>query len=60
MQQNKPTQTQLIQQTFSGPIPPPTLLAEYNKVVPNAAERILAMAEKQSEHRQFLEKKVIN
>ncbi len=32
---------------FSGPIPPPDLLDGYNQIIPDAAERILAMAEKQ-------------
>lgn len=46
-------------QSFSGPLPHPDLLAKYNLAVPNAAERIIAMAEKQSEHRQALETRVI-
>jgi len=44
---------------FSGPLPPPEVLARYNEIVPNAADRILVMAEKQAEHRQFLERTVI-
>lgn len=44
---------------FSGPLPPPAVLTKYNEAVPNAADRILVMAEKQSEHRQKLEAKVI-
>ena len=47
------------EQTFSGPIPHPAILADYNEVVPNAAERIIAMAEKQSKHRIEIEKQVI-
>lgn len=31
--------------TWSGPIPDPASLTEYQKLVPNAAERILSMAE---------------
>ncbi len=46
-------------QAFSGPMPPPELLQKYNEVVPGAAERILAMAEKQANHRQTLELEVI-
>lgn len=45
---------------FSGPLPPPTILEQYNKVVPGAAERILKMAEEQSAHRRSLEQKVIS
>ena len=51
--------TQRMSQSFSGPIPPPALLEKYNEIIPNAAERILIMAEKQQEHRQELERKVI-
>ena len=44
---------------FSGPIPPPELLREYNKLIPNGAERILAMAERQEAHRHELEKAIV-
>jgi len=46
--------------SFSGPIPPPQFLAEYNKIVPGSAEIIINMAKEQATHRQELEKKVIN
>ncbi len=41
--------------SFSGPIPPPEYLIGYNNAIPGGAERILAMAEKQSAHRMQLE-----
>lgn len=44
---------------FSGPLPPPAVLEKYNQIIPGAAERILKMAEQQSQHRQALERKVI-
>ena len=44
---------------FSGPLPPPHLLAEYNEIIPNGAERILAMAERQRSHREGLEADVV-
>ena len=31
--------------SFSGPLPPPELLKQYDEVVPGAAERIISMAE---------------
>ncbi|MCG2809752.1 MAG: DUF2335 domain-containing protein [Candidatus Portnoybacteria bacterium] len=43
----------------SGPLPPPAILEQYNQVVPGAAERILAMAESQSNHRRKIESMVI-
>lgn len=46
-------------QSFSGPLPPPEVLAKYNDAVPNGAERIMAMAEKQQAHRQAIESRVI-
>lgn len=45
--------------SFSGPLPPPNLLKQYNDVVPNGAERLMKMAETQQAHRQDLEKTVI-
>lgn len=45
---------------FSGPLPPPELLVKYNDATPGAAERIIAMAERQSAHRQDLEKAVVD
>ena len=44
---------------YSGPIPPPAMLEQYDRIVPGAAARILKMAEDQSAHRQELEKKAI-
>lgn len=44
---------------YSGPLPPPQMLEQYNKVIPNGAERIMAMAEKQLDHRHELESVVI-
>jgi len=53
---------QVIQETthYQGPVPPPSLLREYDAVVPGSAERLLAMAESQSAHRQDLERTVIH
>ncbi len=44
---------------FAGPLPPPHILAQYDQVALGAAERIIAMAENQSHHRQELENKVV-
>ena len=38
-------------QQWSGPLPSPDALERYNAVLPNAAERIMIMAEKEMEHR---------
>lgn len=50
----------VIMQEFSGPLPPPQILEQYNAIIPNGAERIMVMAEAQSEHRRGLETTVIN
>lgn len=47
------------QQSFHGPIPPPALLEHYDKIIPGAAERILAMAESETAHRHQQEARAI-
>lgn len=42
-----------------GPLPAPEDLVQYNLATPDAADRIIAMAEKQAEHRQSLELLVV-
>jgi uncharacterized membrane protein len=57
---DQPKQIHLVQSSmYSGPIPPPEVLAKYNEIVQGAAERILKMAENQQNHRIELEKHVI-
>jgi uncharacterized membrane protein len=45
---------------FSGPLPPPEILEKYNAIEPGFANRIMHMAESQSEHRQAMERMVIS
>lgn len=40
-----------LQQHYSGPLPHPEALAQYDQIVPGAAERIIQMAEKEMAHR---------
>lgn len=54
------TLTQFEARYFQGPLPSPGILAEYNRICPGAAQRILAMAESQALHRQELEKEVVS
>jgi uncharacterized membrane protein len=51
--------TQIQVASFSGPLPHPSLLARYNDVIPGGADRIMAMAERQSAHREKLEAEVV-
>ena len=41
---------------YSGPIPHPEIIKKYEEILPGSADRIIAMAEKQSTHRQEMEK----
>lgn len=59
MPDQKQRQVTAVESHYAGPLPPPQILIEYNQAVPEAAERIIAMAESQSRHRQELESKVI-
>ena len=43
----------------AGPLPSPEMLAQYDAVVPGAAERILVMAERQADHRMSLEAQTV-
>jgi uncharacterized membrane protein len=45
--------------TFSGPIPLPTHLREYEQVLPGSADRIVAMAEAEAHHRRTSEGRLI-
>jgi len=60
---NKKESTVVIQQEVmshhSGPLPAPNDFAAYNDVIPGAAERILALAEIESEHRRNQETKAM-
>ena len=47
-------------QSYSGPLPAPESLEKYNKILPDGAERIMRMAENQSNHRISIENIVIS
>lgn len=47
------------EESFQGPLPPPEYLVRYNDAFAGAAERIVALAEKQTEHRHTLEEAVV-
>ena len=44
---------------YSGPLPPPSVLAHFEKVLPGSAQKILDMSLEQNRHRHELEKQVI-
>lgn len=43
--------THVVSQQWSGPLPPPAALASFNEIIPNGAERIMAMIEQEQAHR---------
>ncbi|MCK5416664.1 DUF2335 domain-containing protein [Candidatus Parcubacteria bacterium] len=59
---NNNNQTAVVHQSvsFSGPLPHPDILRKFDEVCPGTAKIIIEMAKTQSEHRQALEKSVIN
>ena len=55
----KGTQTIIAQRTYSGPLPPPEDLAAYKELIPDAPARLLAMAERQQQHRIEMENEIV-
>jgi uncharacterized membrane protein len=51
--------TMRVERHHSGPLPSAETIIKYNSVIPNGADRIMAMAEKQQDHRMAMENKVI-
>ena len=51
---------QIVAEHFTGPLPPPQALAQYNEIIPGLAERIVAMAEEEAKHRRSIEHKVVD
>ncbi len=45
-----------VQEMFLGPIPPPKVLEDYEKIAPGSAEKIISMAMKEIDHRHAQEK----
>lgn len=58
VRQLKTTET-LMETRFSGPLPPPHILAQYEQICPSFAERSLRMVEQQAENRRSLEQAAI-
>ncbi len=48
------------QYIFQGPLPAPQILEQYNQIVPDAAERILRMAEKDADFQREITHKAID
>lgn len=50
----------LIHEAYSGPVPHPSHLREYEEILPGSAERILLMAERAQNHNQEMERTIVN
>lgn len=46
--------------SFQGPLPPPSMLAQYEEILPGAAERILVLLESETAHRHGVELQCVN
>lgn len=44
---------------FQGPLPPPGMLEEYGRVIPDGANRLLILLEKQTDHRIEMESRLV-
>ena len=47
------------QRSYSGPLPPPQVLADYEKTLKGSADRILQMAEREQEARHSIDREII-
>ena len=47
-------------QQFSGPLPHPSILKEYQELIPNAPERFFKLVENENNHRHLIETKAID
>ncbi|MDE2815273.1 MAG: DUF2335 domain-containing protein [Chloroflexota bacterium] len=46
--------------SWSGPLPSPRSLREFEEIVPGSADRLITMVEKQGNHRMEIEKRVVD
>jgi len=53
----------IVQQTltsFEGPLPPPQMLAEYDRLIPQGADRLMRLLESQTSHRHVQETRIVS
>ncbi len=50
----------IVAQQFEGPLPPPSTLAQYNNIQKGFADRIVTLAENESNHRHEMDKKFLD
>lgn len=55
----KPTAGAVLSSNWSGPLPPPGALQQFDAIIPNGAERIMTMVEQEQQHRIAMDKTAI-
>lgn len=60
LEENPEFRALLLRYSYSGPLPPPELLAEYDQIVPGAARQIFESFHDQTAHRISIEKRIID
>ncbi|MEX0813026.1 MAG: DUF2335 domain-containing protein [Chitinophagales bacterium] len=51
---------EFLESSFSGPLPPPGVYAQYEQILPGAADRILVMAEENAQDRKKINTKIVD
>lgn len=59
LEENPKFRALLLRYSYSGPLPHPDILAQYDQIVPGSARQIINSFHSQTEHRISIEKKVI-
>lgn len=49
-------ETSVVAAGWAGPLPPPGALAQFNEIIPDGAERIMVMTEKEQAHRHKMDR----
>lgn len=51
---------QFVREEYRGLLPPPNMMEEYRRIIPNLPEKLIEMAENETKHRHRLERRVIS
>ena len=53
------TTTRTVQAHYSGPLPPPVILREFDQIVPGGAERLIVLVEQDAAHERQIESTLV-
>lgn len=51
---------QIIAQHYQGPLPPPAMMEDYDRIIPDGANRLMNLLEQQTSHRIAMEEKLVS